>query len=77
MKQSVEQFYEELADCLHRYLSGGETEVVEMNMLRLKVRIDIAVSLFMDVFYAVRTQKFNLVNCHLHVPEKWSPNFTG
>ena len=59
MKQSVEQFYEELADCLQRYLPGGETEVIEMNMLRLKVRIYIAVSFFMDVFYAVRTQKIS------------------
>lgn len=47
MKQSVEQFYEELADCLQRYLPGGETEVIEMNMLRLKVRNYIAVSFFM------------------------------
>ncbi len=47
MKQSVEQFYEELADCLQRYLPGGEIEVIEMNMLRLKVRIYIAVSFFM------------------------------
>ncbi len=30
-----------------------------MNMLRLKVRIYIAVSFFMDVFYAVRTQKIS------------------
>lgn len=59
MKLSVEQFHEKLVDCLRKYLPAGEIEVIEMNMLRLKVRIYIAVSFFIDVFYAVRTQKIS------------------
>jgi len=57
VKLSVEEFHEELVNALRKYLPGGDLEIIEMNMLRFKVRIYIALSFFMDVFYAARTHK--------------------
>lgn len=57
MKLSVEDFHKELVFILRKYLPSSDVEVVEMNMLRYKVRIHIAASFFIDVFYAFRTQK--------------------
>lgn len=57
MKLSVEEFYSQLFDALQRHVPSGDLEITEMNMLRFKGRIYIAVSLFIDVFYATRTHK--------------------
>jgi hypothetical protein len=57
VKLSVEEFHQELVDDLLKYLPGGDLEIIEMSILRLKVRFYIAVSFFVDIFYAVRTQK--------------------
>ncbi len=57
MKLSIEEFHKQLVDALRKYLPGGNLEINEMSILRLKVRYYIAVSLFIDIFYAVRTEK--------------------
>jgi hypothetical protein len=57
VKLSVEEFHQELVDALLKYLPSGDLEIIEMSILRLKVRFYIAVSFFVDIFYAVRTQK--------------------
>lgn len=57
MKLSVEEFRKELIKALGKYLPNGEIEMVEVNTLRCKVRVYIAVSIFIDIFYAARTQK--------------------
>ena len=55
MKLSVEEFHQELVDDLLKYFPSGDLEIIEMSILRLKVRLYIAVSFFVDIFYAVRT----------------------
>ncbi len=57
MKLSVEKFHQELVDAVRQYLPSGDLEIIEMSILRLKVRFYIAVSFFVDIFYAARTQK--------------------
>jgi hypothetical protein len=53
VKLSVEEFHQELVDDLLKYLPSGDLEIIEMSILRLKVRFYIAVSFFVDIFYAV------------------------
>lgn len=57
MKLSIEEFYQQVADRLRKYLPGGNLEVTEKSIVRLKVRYHIALSVFIDIFYAVRTEK--------------------
>lgn len=57
MKLSIEEFHKRLVDAFRKYHPGGDLEINEMSILRLKVRYYIAVSLFIDVFYAFRTEK--------------------
>jgi hypothetical protein len=57
VKLSIEEFHKQLVDALRNHLPGGDIEITEMSILRLKVRYHIAVSVFIDIFYAVRTEK--------------------
>jgi hypothetical protein len=57
VKLSVEEFRKQLIKALGEHLANGEIEIVELNALRCKVRVHIAVSVFIDIFYAARTQK--------------------
>ena len=59
MKLSVEEFQKELVGSLQKYLSNCEIEVAEINILRCKIRVHIAASAFLNVFYAARTQKMS------------------
>ncbi len=57
MKQSIEEFEKQLVYGLRKYAQGGNLEIVEKSMVRLKARYHIGVSLFIDIFYAIRTEK--------------------
>ena len=57
MKQSIEEFEKQLVYGLRKYAQGGHLEIVEKSMVRLKARYHIGVSLFIDIFYAIRTEK--------------------
>ncbi len=57
MKQSVEAFEEQLIHGLEKYLREGNLEIFEKSIMRMKARYHVGVSLFIDVFYAIRTGK--------------------
>jgi len=57
MNLSIEKFHEQLVVGLRKYLPGADLEITEMNMVRLKARYYIGISVFIDIFYAVRTEK--------------------
>ncbi len=57
MNLSIEEFYQQVADRLRKYLPGGNLEITEKSIVRLKVRYHITLSVFIDIFYAVRTER--------------------
>lgn len=59
MKMSFEEFERQLAYGLSTYVPGGYLQMDEMNPIRLKARYHIGASLFIDIFYAIRTQKIS------------------
>jgi len=59
VKQSIEEFEAQLVDGLRKYAQGGHLEIVEKSIVRLKARYHIGVSLFIDIFYAIRTEKIS------------------
>ena len=59
MKQSIEAFEEQLVYGLRKYVPGGNLEIIEKSIMRLKARYHIGISLFIDIFYAIRTEKIS------------------
>jgi hypothetical protein len=59
VKQSIEAFEEQLLYGLRKYVPGGNLEIVEKSIMRLKARYHIGISLFIDIFYAIRTGKIS------------------
>jgi hypothetical protein len=57
VKLSIEEFEKQLVCGLRKYVPGGDLEIAEMSIVRLKARYHIGVSLFIDIFYAIRTEK--------------------
>lgn len=54
MFNSVNEFFQELERSTKKYLPSAKLEINEFNVLRLKVRLMINISLFIDVFYSHR-----------------------
>ena len=59
MKQSIEAFEEQLVYGLRKYVPIGNLEIIEKSIMRLKARCHIGISLFIDIFYAIRTRKIS------------------
>jgi len=59
MNLSVTEFQRELVVALQKYLPSGEVSVREMNTFRFKGRVRTTASLFIDIFYSVRTHRIS------------------
>ena len=64
MKQSIEAFEEQLIYGLQKHVPGGNLEIIEKSIMRLKARYHIGISLFVDIFYAIRTGKISFAVVH-------------
>lgn len=64
MTLPVEEFYGQLQSALQKHLSAFELKVNEINPLRLKVRIILSQSTFIDVFYGVRKGRVDFTLIH-------------
>lgn len=56
---SVDEFYRQLKNALQKHLSTFELKVNEINSLRLKVRVILTQSTFIDVFYGARKNRID------------------
>ncbi len=59
MKLPVEEFEKQLVYGLRKCVPGGDLEIAEMSIVRFKARYHIGMSLFLDIFYAIRTEKIS------------------
>lgn len=64
MTLPVEEFYGQLQSALQKHLSSFEVKVNEINPLRLKVRIILSQSTFIDVFYGSRKDRVDFALIH-------------
>ncbi|OGW16446.1 MAG: hypothetical protein A3G93_00050 [Nitrospinae bacterium RIFCSPLOWO2_12_FULL_45_22] len=54
---SVKEFLQEVEQSIKRYFPSAKVELNEFNVLRLKVRVMITSSLFIDIFYGYRKRR--------------------
>lgn len=54
---SIQEFYDRAMAMVRDFHPTCTIDVTEKNSLRLKARIGISLSMFMDVFYSVRTRR--------------------
>ena len=64
MTLSVEEFYGQLQAALQKHLPAFELKVNEINPLRLKVRVVLSPSTFIDVFYGARKNRIDFALIH-------------
>ncbi|HLA49694.1 MAG TPA: hypothetical protein VJ000_00730 [Thermodesulfovibrionia bacterium] len=60
----VKEFYSQLQTALHKYLSAFELKVNEISPLRLKARVILSQSTFIDVFYGARKDRVDFALIH-------------
>jgi len=56
---SIEEFKSHVVYGLSNYIPHGQLEIDEMNPVRFKARYHVEASLFIDIFYAIRTGKIS------------------
>ena len=56
---SIEEFKSQIAYALSNHIPHGQLEIDEMNPVRFKARYHVEASLFIDIFYAIRTGKIS------------------
>jgi len=57
--RSIEEFKSQIAYGLSNHIPHGQLEIDEMNPVRFKARYHVEASLFIDIFYAIRTGKIS------------------
>ncbi len=57
---SIQEFYDRATATVREFHPTCTIDVTEKNSFRLKARVWISLSIFMDVFYSVRTRKTSI-----------------
>ncbi|MEK7279440.1 MAG: hypothetical protein AAB090_02180 [Nitrospirota bacterium] len=64
MNLSVDEFYRQLRTALQKYLPSLEIKLNEINQFRLKVRITLSNTTFIDIFYGARKNRVDFTLIH-------------